>query len=120
MPFLIYTFLRIAAIVITYGVLHMVGLRGWLLAVVSVLIGMMISYIAFDKQRRNSAAQLQRWVEKRREARGAPVSRFAQFNAEEDAALDAAETQQEASVQQEVVPDSQPAHPATVSSAEDH
>lgn len=88
MPIIIYSLIRIAAIVVAYVFLRLVGVGGIILPITAVLVGMMVSYIAFGGARNRSALAMQNWVARRREARGESVS-FAEYNAEEDAELDA-------------------------------
>jgi hypothetical protein len=50
-PVLVYTASRIGMFVVTLGVLYLLGLRTWLLILVSFLISGVASYVLLSKQR---------------------------------------------------------------------
>ncbi|MFC6508315.1 DUF4229 domain-containing protein [Promicromonospora citrea] len=67
MPLVIYTLLRLALFGAAFGVLYLVGMRGWLLPVVAVVIALTVSYLALSRPRDAAA----RWMAERAERRAA-------------------------------------------------
>lgn len=88
MPFLIYSLQRIGSVIAAGALLYLLGLRGFLLLLVAILVGAMLSYIAFDGTRSQSAQALQGWVQRRGEGANA---RTDAINDEEDQAIDLAQ-----------------------------
>jgi hypothetical protein len=78
-PFIIYSALRIALIVVVGVVLYLVGMRGWLLGVVAILVALLVSYLALSRQREAAAL----YIATRR------TQRLDRDNADEDEAIDA-------------------------------
>lgn len=60
MPLLTYTAMRIALVLGAGALLWVLGVRGWLLLVLSVVIGAGLSYVLLDGPRRAAANELQR------------------------------------------------------------
>lgn len=88
MPFIIYSVLRLALIVAVGFVLYLVGMRGWLLGVVAVLVALLVSYLALRRQREAAAL----YIATRRSDRQASGVRLGERldrdNAAEDDAVD--------------------------------
>jgi hypothetical protein len=87
-PFIIYSVLRLALIVAVGLLLYLVGMRGWLLGVVAVLVALLVSYLALRRQREAAALYL---ATRRsdRQASGVRLSeRLDRDNAAEDDAVD--------------------------------
>lgn len=88
MPFIIYSVLRLALIVAVGFVLYLVGMRGWLLGVVAVLVALLVSYLALSRQREAAALYI---ATRRtdRQASGVRLNaRLDRDNAAEDDAVD--------------------------------
>ena len=58
-----YSALRLLMLVAVGAVLHIVGLRGWLLAIAAILISGLVSLFLLMKQRNDAAVNLERTVE---------------------------------------------------------
>lgn len=58
-----YAALRLLMLVAVGGILYIVGMRGWLLAIAAVLISGIVSLFMFMKQRNDAAVNLERTVE---------------------------------------------------------
>ncbi|WP_324649500.1 DUF4229 domain-containing protein [Georgenia sp. H159] len=87
MPILRYTLLRLAVLAGAFALLWLLGFRGWLLAVVAVVVAALVSFLALPRHANEAAAVIAR----RREGRGAPRTvdkDIADDEAEEDALLD--------------------------------
>ncbi|ACZ20681.1 hypothetical protein Sked_07250 [Sanguibacter keddieii DSM 10542] len=88
MPFIIYSVLRLALIVAVGFVLYLVGMRGWLLGVVAIVVALLVSYLALRRQREAAALYL---ATRRsdRQASGVQLNeRLDRDNAAEDEAVD--------------------------------
>lgn len=82
-----YTLLRLALFGATLGLLYLVGLRGWLLPTVAVVVALALSYLTLTKPR-DAAAQ---WIAGRTERRAAERAVFPKGDvdaAHEDAEVD--------------------------------
>ncbi len=88
MPIVRYTLLRLAVLAAAFGLLWLVGVRGWLLAVLSVLVAALVSFLLLPKQAGEAAAVLARRGERQRERIDRVIDEDA---AEEDALLDGEE-----------------------------
>jgi peptidoglycan/LPS O-acetylase OafA/YrhL len=86
----IYTLLRLALVGAAFGLLYAVGLRGWLLPVVAVVVALAISYLTLRKPR-DAATQWMADRAERRAAARAATPRIDADAAHEDAALDRAD-----------------------------
>ncbi|WP_275006281.1 DUF4229 domain-containing protein [Promicromonospora iranensis] len=87
MPLLIYSLLRLALFGAALGLLYLVGLRGWLLPVVAVVVALALSYLTLSKPR--DAAT--RWIAARADRRAAERAVFPKVDADaahEDAQVD--------------------------------
>lgn len=84
MPFIIYSVLRLALIVAVGFVLYLVGMRGWLLGVVAVLVALLVSYLALRRQREAAAL----YIATRRSDRQVSGVRLDRDNAAEDDAFE--------------------------------
>lgn len=82
-----YLAVRVGLIVIAGGVLYLAGMRGFLLAGVAVLVGALVSYVAFASLRDAAAAELAQ----RRARRPAREPAIDEDAAHEDALLEAPE-----------------------------
>lgn len=81
-----YSLLRLAVLVGSLAVLYLVGARGWLWLLLSVIVAGGVSYLVFPRQRDAAAGTLQERARARREQTG-----MGDVDAEvEDAAIDAA------------------------------
>jgi hypothetical protein len=86
-PLLIYSLLRLALFGAALGLLYLVGLRGWLLPVVAVVVALALSYLTLTKPR--DAAT--RWIAARADRRAAERAVFPKVDADaahEDAQVD--------------------------------
>lgn len=86
-PLLTYTLLRLALFGATLGLLYLVGLRGWLLPTVAVVVALALSYLTLTKSR--DAAT--RWIAARTDRRSAERAVFPKADADaahEDAQID--------------------------------
>jgi hypothetical protein len=86
-PLLTYTLLRLALFGATLGLLYLVGLRGWLLPTVAVVVALALSYLTLTKPR--DAAT--RWIAARTDRRAAERAVFPKADADaahEDAEVD--------------------------------
>lgn len=87
MPLLTYTLLRLALFGATLGLLYLVGLRGWLLPTVAVVVALALSYLTLTKPR--DAAT--RWIAARTDRHAAERAVFPKGGADaahEDAEVD--------------------------------
>lgn len=64
-PFVKYTVIRLALFVACFVVLYLVGMRGWLVVIVTAVIAGLLSYIFLNKQSR----ELSDYLAQRREAK---------------------------------------------------
>ncbi|WP_152187486.1 DUF4229 domain-containing protein [Georgenia satyanarayanai] len=85
MPILRYTLLRLALVAGAFALLWLLGLRGWLVAVVAVVVGAMLSYLLLPRQADAAAAVI---AERRRRTADSLDEAIAQDAAEEDAIID--------------------------------
>jgi hypothetical protein len=86
-PLLIYTLLRLALFGAALGLLYLVGLRGWLLPLVAVVVALALSYLTLTKPR--DAAT--RWIASRSDRHAAERAVFPKVDvdaAHEDAQVD--------------------------------
>lgn len=86
-PLLTYTLLRLALFGATLGLLYLVGLRGWLLPIVAVVVALAVSYLTLSKPREAAT----RWMAGRAERRAAGRVAAPKVDADaahEDAQLD--------------------------------
>ena len=84
---MIYTLLRLALFGAALGLLYLVGLRGWLLPIVAVVVALAVSYLTLSRPR--DAAT--RWMAGRAERRAAERAAAPKVDADaahEDAQLD--------------------------------
>lgn len=95
MPFLIYSALRIALIVLVGVVLYLVGMRGWLLGVVAVLVALLVSYLALSRPREAAALYIANRRTRRQTSGVRLNARLDRDNADEDDAITAAGTTSE-------------------------
>lgn len=89
MPFIIYSALRIALIVVVGVVLYLVGMRGWLLGVVAILVALLVSYLALSRQREAAALYIATRRTQRQTSGVQLTERLDRDNADEDEAIDA-------------------------------
>lgn len=89
MPFLIYSALRIALIVVVGVALYLVGMRGWLLGVVAILVALLVSYLALSRQREAAALYIATRRTQRQSSGVRLNERLDRDNADEDDAIDA-------------------------------
>ncbi|HLV04835.1 DUF4229 domain-containing protein [uncultured Georgenia sp.] len=83
MPIVRYTLLRLAVLAVVLGLLWLVGVRGWLLPLLAVVVAALVSFLVLPKQAGEAAQVLARKRERK------PVEdAIAQDAAEEDALLD--------------------------------
>lgn len=89
-----YTLLRLAVLAAVVGVLYLLGMRSWLLALASVVIAALVSYLVLPRARLDAAGHLAehdplRARTHRRAARGRDTRSAAQRDADdEDAQID--------------------------------
>jgi hypothetical protein len=87
-----YTVLRLALFAAALGLAYAVGVRGWLLAVVALVVSFAVSYLALPKQKDAAAAWLASRSERRATERTSTKesldSRIAEDAAAEDAVFD--------------------------------
>jgi len=88
-PFIIYSALRIALIVVVGVVLYLVGMRGWLLGVVAILVALLVSYLALSRQREAAALYIATRRTQRQTSGVQLTERLDRDNADEDEAIDA-------------------------------
>lgn len=88
MPFIIYSALRIALIVLVGVVLYLVGMRGWLLGVVAVLVALLVSYLALSRPREAAALYIANRRTQRQTSGVRLNARLDRDNADEDDAVD--------------------------------
>lgn len=90
MPFLIYSLLRLALLVAAGAGLYLLGMRGWLLPVLAIVIAAMLSFLLL----RSHAGATAQYFAQRREEKRRTVDRVDRListdAAAEDAAVDAA------------------------------
>ncbi len=86
---MIYTLLRLALFGAAFGLLYLVGLRGWLLPIVAVVVALAVSYLTLNRPR--DAAT--RWMAGRAERRAA--ARAAAPKVDADAAHEDAQVDEE-------------------------
>lgn len=89
MPFLTYSALRIALIVVVGVALYLVGMRGWLLGVVAILVALLVSYLALSRQREAAALYIATRRGQRQQSGVQLSERLDRDNADEDQAIDA-------------------------------
>lgn len=84
---MIYTLLRLALLGAAFGALYLVGLRGWLLPLVAVVVALATSYLTLRRPRDAATA----WMASRSERRAArtAVPRADADASHEDAQIDA-------------------------------
>ncbi|MFD7021056.1 DUF4229 domain-containing protein [Promicromonospora sukumoe] len=87
MPLVIYSLLRIALVGAALGVLYLVGLRGWLLPVVAVVVALAVSYLTLGRPR-DAATQWMAGRAEQRAARRAATPKIDADAAHEDAQVD--------------------------------
>ena len=87
MPILRYTFLRLLVLAAVLGLLWIVGLRGWLLLVVALVVAALVSFLVLPRQANEAAAVIARRGGRRRKASSLDQA-IAQDAAEEDALLE--------------------------------
>ena len=85
---MIYTLLRVVLLGAAFGVLYWVGLRGWLLPVVAVVVALATSYLTLRRPRDAAARWMAQQGERRAARRPAPPREDADA-LHEDARLDA-------------------------------
>ena len=85
MPILRYTLLRLALIAGAFAALWLLGLRGWLVAVLAVVVGALLSYLLLPRQADAAAEVLAR---RSRKASDSLDDAIAEDAAAEDALLD--------------------------------
>lgn len=88
MPFIIYSALRIALIVVVGVALYLVGMRGWLLGVVAILVALLVSYLALSRQREAAALYIATRRTQRQTSGVRLNQRLDRDNADEDEAVD--------------------------------
>ena len=93
MPSIIYSALRIALIVVVGVALYLVGMRGWLLGVVAILVALLVSYLALSRQREAAALYIATRRTQRQTSGVRLNERLDRDNADEDDAIDAGATQ---------------------------
>ncbi|WP_418274884.1 DUF4229 domain-containing protein [Isoptericola jiangsuensis] len=102
MPLVTYTVLRLLLFAAALGLAYVVGVRGWLLAVVALVVSFAVSYLALPKQKDAAAAWLAARSERRAQRRGGAAesldSRIAEDAAAEDAVFDGTAPEGTASV----------------------
>lgn len=84
---MIYTLLRLALFGVAFGLLYAVGLRGWLLPIIAVVVALAVSYLTL-RTPRDAATQ---WMADRAERRAAERAATPKIDvdaAHEDAELD--------------------------------
>jgi len=86
-PILRYTFLRLLVLAAVLGLLWIVGLRGWLLLVVALVVAALVSFLVLPRQANEAAAVIARRGGRRRKASSLDQA-IAQDAAEEDALLE--------------------------------
>ena len=87
MPLLTYTLLRLALFGAALGLLYLVGLRGWLLPTVAVVVALALSYLTLTRPRDAAA----RWIAARAGRRAAERADSPKVDADaahEDAQVD--------------------------------
>ncbi|GMA32403.1 DUF4229 domain-containing protein [Litorihabitans aurantiacus] len=98
MPVLRYSLLRLAALLASFGLFYLIGMRGWPWLIVSVLVAGAVSYLTLRGQRDAAVGSLA--------ARAAAVDDPVRGQDEdaEDAALDALDAAEQRPVTQQVPP----------------
>ncbi len=86
MPILRYTFLRLLVLAAVLGLLWLVGLRGWLLLVVALVVAALVSFLVLPRQANDAAAVIARRGGRRKAT--SLDQAIAQDAAEEDALLE--------------------------------
>lgn len=84
---MIYTLLRLALFGAAFGLLYVVGLRGWLLPIVAVVVALAVSYLTLSRPR-DAATRWMAGRAERRAAERAAAPRVDADAAHEDAQLD--------------------------------
>ncbi|MFJ3403376.1 DUF4229 domain-containing protein [Promicromonospora sp. NPDC090134] len=87
MPLVIYSLLRVALVAAALGALYLVGLRGWLLPVVAVLVALAVSYLTLGRPR-DAATEWMAGRAERRAAARAAAPKIDADAAHEDAEVD--------------------------------
>lgn len=90
MPLVVYTLIRLALIAVAWVVLWLAGLSGPIAFAAAVLIGLMVSYLAFRGPRDAAARWLADRAARRRAAKGPRASGIEDDADVEDRAVDAA------------------------------
>ena len=85
--FLRYSLLRLALFVAVAAVIYLVGARGWLWVLISIVVSAALSYLWLKQPRDDLAQRLAERVEHRHEGKGLG-KRIADDNAAEDAEID--------------------------------
>jgi uncharacterized oligopeptide transporter (OPT) family protein len=88
-PFLVYSLLRLSLFAALLAVGYVVGLRGWLLVLVAVIVAFAVSYLALTRQRDAAALWLAERAERRKAAREQRVDEDAAY---EDSVADQADS----------------------------
>ncbi|HLT82842.1 MAG TPA: DUF4229 domain-containing protein [Phototrophicaceae bacterium] len=87
MPILRYTLLRLLVLAASVGLLWLLGMRGWLLLVVALVVAALVSFLVLPRQASDAAAVLAQRSGRRRQASSLDRA-IADDAAEEDALLD--------------------------------
>jgi len=87
-PFVLYSLYRVALIVVAAVVLYLVGMRGWLLGVVAVVVALCASYLLLNGPRTRASADIARRREHRKALAAANLVERSEDEAEEDAQVD--------------------------------
>jgi uncharacterized membrane protein len=85
-----YTVLRLLILVAAFALAYAVGVRGWLLALVAVVVAFAVSYLALPRQRDAATAWMARRAEQRAARRGREQTTVDSIAADDAAAEDAA------------------------------
>lgn len=92
MPFVLYSLYRVALIVVAAVVLYVVGMRGWLLGVVAVVVALCASYLLLNGPRTRAGAYLAERREHRKALAAANAVERSEDEQEEDAQVDGGPT----------------------------
>ncbi|GAA4287183.1 DUF4229 domain-containing protein [Georgenia daeguensis] len=88
MRLLVYTMLRLGLVVAAAGVLYLLGLRSWILWIAAVVVGALLSFVLFGRQREDAASVLAQY-DPLREERPTFSPKAQEDAAYEDAVVDA-------------------------------
>jgi hypothetical protein len=91
MRLLVYTLLRLGLVLASAGVLYLLGLRSWVLWIAAVVVGALLSFLLFGRQREDAASVLAQY-DPLREERPTFSPKVEADAAYEDAVVDATET----------------------------